>query len=475
MNLSSGSSSSSQLSGPPHRADLENQFSFAEAEKNLDEIAAPSPISDRSEGPTRRHEYLEDVTSRHSAQQSLPHGDGRRSYHDKPAEAPAEQKERHKRRHHSEYLTKIFAYSYLVLFAILGTLTRLVIESLTFYPGSPVTTSVLWANVGGSFVMGFLSEDKELFRNDSIQISRRDSSSDPETHALWKAQQIAHKKAVPLYIGLTTGFCGCLTSFSTFMRDVFLALSNNLLVPHEPYSKLSLFVLDTGPKAPNGGFSFMAVLAVLVTEIGLSMVGLTVGAHVAIFTSSRLPRIQLTHVRRFLDPLMLVLASLAWIFVICLVILLPHVKNDASLWSSEIWAGPSLFALAFAPVGCLTRFYISLKLNRRIPSFPLGTFTANIGGTMILGMAFSLQHASIGSSGLGGQSLIGCQALQGIIDGFCGSMTTVSTWVLELSDSKRKHAYIYGSISVAVGMAMLIIEIGSLWWTRGFELPACFV
>lgn len=37
---------------------------------------------------------------------------------------------------------------------------RMVIESLTFYPGAPVNKGVLGANV---VIMGFLSEDKELF------------------------------------------------------------------------------------------------------------------------------------------------------------------------------------------------------------------------------------------------------------------------------------------------------------------------
>lgn len=93
---------------------------------------------------------------------------------------------------------------------------------------------------------------------------------------------------------------------------------------------------------------------------------------------------------------------------------------------------------------------------------------------MILGMAYSLQRASISSSTLGGGSFIGCQVLEGIMDGFCGCLTTVSTWVLELFDLRRRHAYTYGILSVAVGLCMLVIEIGSLEWTRGFVTPICF-
>lgn len=495
------------------RDDGEDYY-FPEAESNLDEVAGPSPIYDPSEGRLRRYEYLEDVMSRSSADAagridshshvhrvSSGSGSGSERGLPPPAEASGletsggvdvEQEDSAKGTHISGFRTKLYTVSYLIMFAMIGTLARLVIETFTFYPGAPVGTSALWANVAGSFVMGFLSEDHQLFRSDDVvvvEVSLTENDSETENEEIWKAHVAAHKKTVPLYIGLTTGFCGCLTSFSAFLRDAFLAISNDLPLPTTlaPYSELSLFqsiqpatasasVVAKSP--PNGGFSLMAVLAVLITEIGLSVMGLFWGAHLAIFTSSWLPAIRPRFLQGFLDPLVVILAPLSWVVIVCLVILLPHFSthNNTSLWSPEIWRGPFLFSLVFAPVGCLVRFFLSLKLNRRIPSFPLGTFVVNVGGTMILGMAFSLQHASIGSSGFGGGGggFISCQVLQGIMDGFCGCLTTVSTWVLELSDLKRHHAYFYGSVSVAAALAMLVVEVGTLRWTRGFTTPACF-
>lgn len=93
---------------------------------------------------------------------------------------------------------------------------------------------------------------------------------------------------------------------------------------------------------------------------------------------------------------------------------------------------------------------------------------------MVLGMAYTLQHASIGTSSFGGGSYIGCQVLQGIMDGFCGSLTTVSTWILELSDLRRRHAYFYGGVSVVVAFCALVVEIGSLKWNQGLVTPSCF-
>ncbi|KAJ9265218.1 hypothetical protein DTO195F2_1830 [Paecilomyces variotii] len=461
------------------------EYSFPEAESNLDEVAAPSPTYDPSEDYIRRHKYLEDVRSDNSRRRRTSgdhprpgkrhsHGAGVEASPSEPldVEAPSSgvREKTGEGRPSSRLWTELYTISYLIFFSFVGTILRLAIEALTFYPGAPVITSVLWANVGGSFVMGFLSEDRRLF---SIGSKDSPAVSEGEDEDFVKAHH-AHKKTIPLYIGLATGFCGTLTSFSTFIRDAFVAISNDIPAPHGPYSRVSIYQLPPPDlKAPNGGYSFMAVVAVLITEIGLSMAGLMVGAHFALLTAQCLPPVSTKFMRQFLDPLIMLIAPLTWILMICLVVLLPHYHSDNSLWNAEIWRGPALFSLVFAPAGCLVRFYVSLKLNSRIPSFPLGTFVVNVGGTMILGMAYSLQHARIGST-LGGGGFTGCQVLQGIMDGFCGCVTTVSTWVLELSNSRRRHAYIYGGATVAVALAMLVVEIGSLRWTRGFTTAACF-
>lgn len=464
--LATPSSQEAQSSGP---------------ETNLPEVAAPPPVYDPAEKSVQRHEYFENrpTDGDGNPQSQLPAGKDEPSQAGdiEPRTSGASQARRTEKSAGARLVSKLtrttYIVSYLVVFSFIGTLLRLTIECLTFYPGSPVNTSVLWANVGGSLVMGFLSEDQELFRFEEIEAKLPDSERQDGTRRA--AHLRAHKKTIPLYIGLTTGLCGSLTSFSTFARDVFLALANDLPVPIGQYSDISLFAsTPAGAHAPNGGFSFMAIIAVLFTEIGLSLGGLFLGAHLAIGVSPWTPSLPQHWLRKFLDPVAVVLACLSWVAVICLVALLPEYPLRSSLWSSELWRGSVLFSLVFAPVGCLARFFISLKLNGRIASFPLGTFSVNVSGTMILGMAYSLQHASFGGSSLGGGSIIGCQVLQGIMDGFCGCLTTVSTWVLELSDLRRRHAYFYGGVSVVLALCALVVEIGSLKWTRGLATPACF-
>ncbi|KAJ6110152.1 hypothetical protein N7486_002387 [Penicillium sp. IBT 16267x] len=437
-----------------------------DSDHNLDEVAAPPPVYDPSEKPVRQEGYLENPRSEDDPYSQLQHLGAESESHQETDTSAGE-------RLFSKVSRMTYIVCYLVFFSFTGTLLRLMIEFLTFYPGSPVNNSVHWANVGGSITMGFLSEDQELFCFEELEAAipepeRQDS-------ARRAAHLMAHKKTIPLYIGLTTGFCGSLTSFSHFIRDVFLALANDLPVPVGPYTDISLFAsASAGTRNPNGGFSFMALVAVLFTEIGLSLAALILGAHLAIGLSTWTPNLPQHWLRKFLDPVIVVLACLSWVAVICLVMLLPEYSKQSTLWSPEVWRGPVLFSLVFAPVGCLARFFISLKLNGRIASFPLGTFAVNVGGTMVLGLAYSLQHASIGASVLGGGSFIGCQVLQGIMDGFCGCLTTVSTWVLELSDLRRRHAYFYGGLSVATAICALVVEIGSLKWTHGLATPSCF-
>ena len=137
-------------------------------------------------------------------------------------------------------------------------------------------------------------------------------------------------------------------------------------------------------------------------------------------------------------------------------------------WDQETWRGNAVYALVFAPVGCVLRFYASFYLNGRFISFPIGTFAVNVAGTMLEGIFYDVQHVPLGGR-------VGCQVLQGLQDGLCGCLTTVSTWVAELKALKLRHAYVYGTISVAAGLGVMVIEMGSLQWTRGYAAPRCMV
>ena len=212
----------------------------------------------------------------------------------------------------------------------------------------------------------------------------------------------------------------------------------------------------------------MALVAVIFTTVSLSLSALLVGAHIALALRRVTPTVPFALTRRFMDPAIVLLGWGCWLGAVFLAIWPPDRHSGP-----DTWRGRAVFAIVFAPLGCLLRFYASLHLNSRVPSFPLGTFAVNIFGTVIEGLCYDLQHVS----GLGAvvpAALTGCQALQGVMDGFCGSATTVSTWVAELNGlARRRQGYVYGLTSVVVGLGVLVVIMGSLLWTRGFSEPVC--
>ncbi|KAF2425695.1 hypothetical protein EJ08DRAFT_652000 [Tothia fuscella] len=368
----------------------------------------------------------------------------------------------------SKIATELYTISYLILFSILGTLGRLGIQWLAFYPGAPVVTPVLWANFAGSMVMGFLSTDRKLFREEWGPHSTVAPSLSPKAPAHEEDPVdgvAAHgkvKKTIPLYIGLATGFCGSLTSFSSFMRDVFLSLSNNLPTPsyHTYPSGFDIPSMTTTIHR-NGGFSFLATIAVLLLTICLALGGLHAGNHLANLSHPYTPILPFSIIRKVLDRIFVFVAFGSWLVVLLLCIF-PQGAN---------WRGQALFACGFAPLGCLVRFYISFYLNPFSGTFPLGTFAVNIFGTAVEGMSYDLQHVQFG-----GRGVLSCEVLQGVMDGFCGCLTTVSTWVSELNTfNKKSQAYFYGGTSVISGLSILVMIMGSVRWSIGFTEISCTI
>ncbi|KAL5615055.1 hypothetical protein BROUX41_005120 [Berkeleyomyces rouxiae] len=430
----------------------------------------------------------------------------------------------------AKWRNQAIIHGHLIFWSIFGVLARLGMIGLTEYPNAPVSFGVLWANVAGSFVMGFLLEERVLFvetvqteilgteeapvhmafltreevRQEDEAVRREmtepesgpepkpkslprpgpantSESRSPESNAhtahngegvdiedtnldlmqslsesegragaplrgdpvnlVQLADYVKAKKTLPLYIGLATGFCGSFTSFSTFVLDAFLAAVNELPADSQDRAR---------------GDSFMAFAAVAVLNPAMSLAGFYCGMHAAR---------GLSHLRigihgipgRVLPGLDIVFALLGygcWIGAAFMTAWPPH----------DHWRGKPLFSLIIGPLGTILRFHLAaFNAGRR---YPLGTLAANMLGTALLGAFFDVMHVPI-------HSVVGCQILEGFSDGFCGCLTTVSTWVAELSTLGTRRAYIYGMASFAGGFMILIPVMGGLHWTEGFGTPVC--
>lgn len=482
---------SSQRSGPSRDKKI-GPSAEQEEEQDLTEVAAPAPVANedrddsgkleghqrRRGGSTAEEEEQEDVTEV-AARQPVPDENQNGQWHkqehleDAPQYDYQQQSDRDTPRV-SNAVTQLYILGHLIFWSILGTLARLGTMWITFYPGAPIAFSNLWANFGGTLVMGFLAEDRKIF-NEEWGVTPSPPSSptkDPRGTESTRAKHMKAKKTIPLYIGLTVAFCGSYTSFSEFERDVFLALANRRPAPLYHPAEATSSPLSTIPR--NGGYSFEALLAVIILTVTACIGALQFGAHCAIALDRFTPTIPFRLTRRFLDPLIVFLGIGCWIGAIVMAAVPPdRVGGPAYAGHGETWRGQVVFSLVFSPVGCLLRFYLSLHLNSLISWFPLGTFAANTFGTAVFGMAYALQRTPLAGSSVAAGSMISCQVLQGLQDGFCGTLTTVSTWIVELTTLRRRHGYLYGLASVVAGLALLVVIMGSVLWTIEFRNPIC--
>ena len=223
------------------------------------------------------------------------------------------------------------------------------------------------------------------------------------------------KKSLPyLYVGLTFGFCGSLTTFSSWVYaivngpDSLIQLLTGLTLPlcafllgEDLCSSLSL-LSRCAPAPGNRCPSDKTVCQVLCVAVGL---GVIIGLGVVLGNSRQ-----------------------------------------------ETPDGVALVSCVLAPVGALPRYVLQRLLNDRIPwlegRFQLGTLAAN--------MAAVALYAFVHDCYNGGQKECHYVAV-----GICGSMSTVSSLMSEFVKDYRKGkawAYLYVIVSVILAVFISGIE-----------------
>jgi len=113
-------------------------------------------------------------------------------------------------------------------------------------------------------------------------------------------------------------------------------------------------------------------------------------------------------------------------------------------------------------LGALLRWWLGLKLNAYLPAIPPGTLAANLIGGYVVGMAVAF---------LGTYSALAPEWRLFVITGFCGALTTFSTFSAEVVTLMQQGralwalgaagAHLIGSI------VMTFAGIGTVVWIRG--------
>lgn len=108
-----------------------------------------------------------------------------------------------------------------------------------------------------------------------------------------------------------------------------------------------------------------------------------------------------------------------------------------------------------AGLGALLRWQLGLKLNTLFPTLPPGTLVANIVGGYMIGLAVAYFVSA---------SDIAPEWRLFIITGFCGGLTTFSTFSAEVVSLLQQGRFGWATASVAVHVSCsLIATIAGLW------------
>ncbi|KAI9003134.1 CrcB-like protein-domain-containing protein [Gaertneriomyces semiglobifer] len=304
-------------------------------------------------------------------------------------------------------------FLWLILCSVAGVLIRIGLLKLHTYRDAPIVP-VIYPQIVGCVLIGWLNANK---------------------HAIAKCYY-------PLFIGLATGLCGSITTFSGWSLSTFTAFAN----------------LETQAS----GHSVLAGIAVIIVVLGMSIMAVMFGEQVAGVISlekasgnssqPKLNFVEQTQGRTAECYLTLVLTTAV---VIAAVLLSVFVVAHRGIW----------FATLFGPPGTILRFQLS-KLNVRSMRFAYGTFIANILGTALLaGLFLARYNVPLHSTS--------CHIIIGFSDGFCGCLTTVSTFIIELRSMPTRYAYIYGLTSILFGQIVMVAIAGAYVWSQGVRDLTC--
>ncbi|KAF9282419.1 hypothetical protein BGZ68_005979 [Mortierella alpina] len=360
----------------------------------------------------------------------------------------------------------------IIPFSMLGLLTRLGLVSIETFAGQQVF-ALAWPQFVGCFLMGLFVSTRIWIDNGFARINgeKYEDSSSPVATGYWIGPFV--------YVGLTSGLCGSITTFSSWTLGLFIELINPAKISRHPLQNI------------------LSAFAELIVTIALSISGLQLGSHLgeallpSLLTSKQPgsqaalqkaapsqasnagvtlannasitattsntvtpPAIPLPPARWTIFDIALVSTCLClWISTILAAIIMPSVSRSS--WRHVV------LGACFSPPGAILRWYLS-RFNPRLNEFPIGTFAANILGSAVLAALVCLQH----SPTIGGRSTLACQILSGLQDGFCGCLTTISTFALELKSLPRRASYVYALASVIVAQVLMLLILGTFVWTR---------
>ncbi len=298
----------------------------------------------------------------------------------------------------------------LAVASYVGVVVRIYLSHLSEWNGVPLFPSFS-AELVGTAIMGFITAHAKLLAN---------------TH-----------KAV--YQAIATGLCGSITTFSSWNSEAAETL------------------LQIGQASPDNATRIIGWLTTLILGVGMPVAALQFGrhlAHISPLSDFKLPQENeqeiSSSIQKYCVKLEGITFIVCWILLTCLGIAIPYHFSQLKL----------MFSIIFAPFGTYLRWHLA-PLNSTFTNFKLGTFIVNVGGAWILaGTLVTKAHLS----GLVGPQHLGVLVLSGLGTGFCGCLTTVSTFAGELTTLSLVGTYAYAMASILLAQLGMVTIRGTYEW-----------
>ena len=260
----------------------------------------------------------------------------------------------------------------------------------------------IYAQILGCVIMGFVTRHKRYFTSDAPRLRK------------------------VLYLGLTSGLCGSITTFATWNVQCNQACFLDSTVM--PGSYIPARVL--------------AWLMCLSTCVALSLKSLHFGHFLATFSPNsddNRPADAPAPPADACGPSSEPSLAAAYAVATAAAVLVPALQGQPQLAA----------AAGLGACGAFLRYLLSL-LNPLWPSFPVGTLAANIAGTWTLAALYTVSECPLRAAL---PSSPAAAVVYGGAVGFCGCLSTVSTLVNELNGLPAAAAYRYGAVSFAAAQA----------------------
>lgn len=285
-----------------------------------------------------------------------------------------------------------------------GVLTRIYLSALANWTGVPLFRS-LYPEMVGTVIMGFVVSHKVLLADHTF-----------------------------LYQAVATGLCGSITTFSSWNNEAVSIL------------------LQAGQVPPDNGMRVLGWVTILLLGLGMSAGALTVGRHLAALSpwadgKQRNEESDASSTKCCCSAVEPVVFVCVWLVTTAVIVIIPYMLARLDL----------LFSCLFASLGTYLRWHLS-PFNSCFRNFKLGTFVVNVAGAWLLGgVACILELYAKGE-------LIH-DILVGVSSGFCGCLTTISTFAVELSSLPLRSSYVYALSSVFAAQVGIVVVRGTVQWT----------